>query len=94
MNKLKIILNALTGYIGSSANPESISTRFVGISLGVITFAAPYIASVLGIGAEQVVAQVQPIAYFIAVVWWIVGAIKACWNALKTSPTFGRFMVK
>lgn len=92
MDKVKIVLQALTGYIGSSQNPEAISTRFVGIALGVVTFVAPYIASVLGVGAEYVVAQVQPICYFVAVVWWVVGAIKAVWTALKSHPVVGAWL--
>jgi hypothetical protein len=90
--KIKIILQALTGYIGSSESPEKISTRFIGVSMGAITFLAPFVASLLGVGVESIVAQVQPIGYLIAVVWWLVGAIKACWLALKASPTLGAFL--
>ncbi len=92
MNKIKVVLQALTGYMGSSESPEKISARFVAVSLGAVTFVAPFVASFLGLGVAEVMAQAQSIAYFVAIVWYAYGAIKACWLALKASPTLGGFL--
>ena len=89
---IKIILQALTGYVGSSENPEKISARFVGVVMGTVVFIAPYLASFLHMGAEQIVAQVQPIAYLVAIFWYLFGAIKAVWLAVKANPTLGAYL--
>ena len=92
MEKFKAIIQALTGYVGSSENPEKISARFVGTSMALITFLAPFLGKFLGMGAEQIIAQVQPIAYMIAIVWYVYGAIKAMWTAAKAHPTLGAYL--
>lgn len=92
MTKIKIILQALTGYMGSSESPEKISARFIAVSLGAITFVAPFVASFLGLGVGEVMAQAQTIAYFVAIVWYVFGAVKACWLAAKANPTLGAYL--
>ena len=85
MEIFKRVLQALTGYVGSSESPEKISARFVGASIGVVTFIAPYLAGLLGIGAGSIVSSVQPVGFLVAVIWYIYGAIKAMWNAARVA---------
>ncbi len=94
MNKFKAVVQALTGYIGSSESAEKISARFVGLSMGTITFLAPFVAARIGVSTETLIAQVQPIGYMVAIAWYIYGAVKACWLAAKASPTLGAFFRK
>ena len=93
--KLKIVLDALTGYAGSSESPEKVSLRFMGIALGIVSQFMPIIDILhLPIDVMQFVNAAQPFVLLVAVIMYVYGAIKATWNALKASPTFGRFLVK
>lgn len=95
LNKLKIALDALTGYAGSSESPEKVSLRFMGIALGIVSQFMPIIELLhLPIDVMQFVNAAQPFVLLVAVVMYIYGAIKATWIALKASPTMGRYLVK
>ena len=89
--KIKVILQALTGYAGSSESPEKVSARFMGIALGVVSQFAPLLASLFGYDVQTFASQAQPLVLLVACVLWIFGAIKACWLAAKASPTIGAF---
>ena len=86
MKKVKIVLQSMTGYMGSSENPEKMSLRFMGIMLAVVTQFAPLVMSTLGIDAVSIVHQLQPLVFSVASIIWILGLTRAVWTALKTSP--------
>lgn len=92
MKKLKAILQAFTGYAGSSENPEKVSARFMGIALGIASQFAPLISSFFSVNVEQFVTQAQPIVLLVAALMWAYGAIKAMWLAAKANPTVGAFL--
>lgn len=92
MQKIKAIIQAFTGYAGSSENPEKVSARFMGIALGIASQFAPLISSFFSVNVEQFVTQAQPIVLLVAALMWTYGAIKACWLAAKANPTVGAFL--
>lgn len=92
MQKIKVIIQAFTGYAGSSENPEKVSARFMGIALGIASQFAPLISSFFSVNIEQFVNQAQPVVLLVAVLMWTYGAIKACWLAAKASPTLGAYL--
>ncbi len=92
MQKLKAVLQAFTGYAGSSENPEKISARFMGIALGVASQVAPVITALFSVDVTHFVNEAQPVVLLVACVMWTCGAIKACWSAAKANPTLGAFL--
>lgn len=92
MKKLKAIIQAFTGYAGSSENPEKVSARFVGIMMGFVSQFAPIISSVFSIDAQAFAIQAQPLILVFAVLMWSFGAVKAMWLAAKNSETLGGYM--
>ena len=96
MQKIKAIIQAFTGYAGSSESPEAVSTRFMGIAIGLVSQFAPIIVALFhpSVDITQFVNAAQPIVLLVAIVMWLYGAIKACWLAAKASPVVGRFLVK
>ncbi len=92
MQKLKVVLQAITGYAGSSESPEKISARFMGVSMGTITMIAPFIAGFFSTTVEMVMAQIQPLMLVVAIVFYFYGMIRAVWSALKAHPTLGGYL--
>src|SRR5574337_919808 len=93
MQKAKAVFRALIGYAGSSENPEKMSMRLMGIVMGVVSQFSPLIS--FGVvhldpnfcpgGIDSCVANlssvIQPIILTVACVVWVVGAVRAAWNA-------------
>jgi len=95
MNKIKVVLQALTGYAGSSESPEKFSMRFTGIIIGVVSQFAPLIAvfvshyGIANVNIDALTAVVGSLTLSVGCIVWVVGAIKACWKAAKDSPQIG-----
>ena len=90
--KITAIIQAFTGYAGSSENPEKVSARFMGLALGIVSQIAPLISSFFPFDIEVFANQAQPIVLLTACILWAYGAVKAMWLAAKASPTLGAYL--
>lgn len=103
MNRIKQVLQALTGYIRSSDNPQQTSLRFMGIITGIAAQFSPIIALIVskvvtlpaGVSPDQYVASltqlIEPVALSIACLMWMVGAVRAVMNTSRVVGFLGSY---
>lgn len=99
MNKIQKVIQALTGYAGSSENPEKFSLRMMGIVTTVMSQFSPIISYIVvhstNLCATQPVDQclsaytnmLEPIFMTVGCALWLIGAGKAVYKALQNSDT-------
>lgn len=88
---MKKFLNAFIGFAGSSENPQQMSMRFSAIILAVVSKAVSF-AALAGYTFPYTDEQTQTIAsslaFVVAVIFWVYGAIRAVLN----TPKVGAFL--
>ena len=101
--KLLAVIQAVTGFAGSSESPEKVSLRLIGLFTAGMSKFIPVVSlfvayTMKGVTPEQVqatadgiTAVAQPIVLFGACLIWITGAFKAGYKAW-IQPTMGRIM--
>lgn len=93
MKRLLDVLQAITGFAGSSESPEKVSLRLMAIFVGVSSQVVPFLTLVVAhtmpnvqpdmvqAVADQLTNIVQPFILLGATLMWLVGAFKAGYKA-------------